>query len=207
LRGTQSHFAAWLAVVLLFAVFGLFVWVMMVASPRGTDYEQKRAKAREEKLKAAHEETTKALTTYAWVDKNKGVARIPITDAMKLTMADLAQKQPAPAGPIAPESQVGGTQTTAPVTAPQASPAPSGSPSATPVSKGGHEPEANNDKGAAAVNPAPVKPGSQPGASSSPGAPPPPPSGQPNPAGAPQSQATATPHGTPLPVRGQTPKP
>jgi len=33
--------------------------------------------------------------------KNKGVARIPIDRAMELTVAELAQKKPAPAGPIA----------------------------------------------------------------------------------------------------------
>src|SRR5262249_33426622 len=70
-------------------------------SPRSSDYEETRAKKRMEKLKALHEETQKDLTTYAWVDKNKGVARIPIDRAMELTVADLAQKKPAPAGAIA----------------------------------------------------------------------------------------------------------
>jgi len=54
-----------------------------------------------EKLKTLHEESQKELTTYAWVDKNKGVARIPIDRAMEVTVADLAEKKPAPAGPIA----------------------------------------------------------------------------------------------------------
>jgi hypothetical protein len=54
-----------------------------------------------EKLKTLHEESQKELTTYAWVDKNKGVARIPIDRAIEVTVADLAQKKPAPAGPIA----------------------------------------------------------------------------------------------------------
>ncbi len=59
-----------------------------------------------------------AQTTYGWVDKNKGVVRIPITEAMKLTVAELADKKPAAANPIAtPEPAA------APGTSPAASPA------------------------------------------------------------------------------------
>ena len=52
-------FRTWIGVVLLFVVFGLFVWVVLGAIPRGDTYEEKRAKARMEKLKALHEEATK----------------------------------------------------------------------------------------------------------------------------------------------------
>jgi Na+-transporting methylmalonyl-CoA/oxaloacetate decarboxylase gamma subunit len=97
----RSMFSTWIGVVLLFAFFALLALVVIGASPRGNTYEEKRAKARAEKLQAAREETTKALTTYAWVDKAKGVVRIPIDHAMKLTVAELAQKIPVPANPIA----------------------------------------------------------------------------------------------------------
>ena len=202
LRGPQSHFGAWFAVVLLFAVFGAFVWVAIGAAPRGTDFERKRASDRMDKLKATHEQADKNLNSYAWVDKDKGVARIPIEQAMKVTLAELSQKKPASAGPIAPDANAGGTQNTAPMTAPQASP-PAATPSATPVSKGGHEPEAPQN--AAQVNPAPVAPGSQPGANATPAASPPSQAAHPNPQGPPQSQPTATPHGSPIPVPGKTP--
>jgi hypothetical protein len=204
LSAQRPSFAAWIGVVLLFLVFGFFVLVAFGAAPRGSDYEKKRAAARIEKLKAARAETTKALTTYAWVDKSKGVARIPINDAIHITLMELAQKQPSSANPITPESQPGAAQNTAPVTAPPGAPSAAPGPSATPVSKGGHESETGN-KNAAAVNPAPVAPGTQPGPSSSPAAPPPPQSGQPNRAGSPPAQRTATPHGSPLPVPGKTP--
>ncbi len=97
---SPTPFSTWLGIVFLFAVFGLIVLAVIGPSPRGNDYEEARAKKRMEKLKALHEENQKALTTYAWVDKNKGVARIPIDRAMELTVVDLAQKKPAPAGPI-----------------------------------------------------------------------------------------------------------
>jgi hypothetical protein len=98
---SRAPFSTWLGIVCLFVLFGLIVLAVIGPSPRTSDYEETRAKKRMEKLKALHEESQKDLTTYAWVDKNKGVARIPIDRAMEVTVADLAQKKPAPAGPIA----------------------------------------------------------------------------------------------------------
>lgn len=98
---SHAPFSTWLGIVFLFILFGLIVLAVIGPSPRSSDYEETRAKKRMEKLNALQEENQKDLTTYAWVDKNKGVARIPIERAMEITVADLAQKKPAPAGPIA----------------------------------------------------------------------------------------------------------
>src|SRR6516162_5016794 len=97
---SRAPFSTWLGIVFLFILFGLIVLAVIGPSPRGSDYEEARAKKRIERLKALREENQKDLATYAWVDKNKGVARIPIDRAMELTVADLAQKKPAPTGPI-----------------------------------------------------------------------------------------------------------
>src|ERR1700686_5184885 len=122
----RTPFSTWLGVVLLFALFGVIVLAVIGPAPRSDDYEQKRAKAREEKLKAAREEDAKALTSYGWIDKNKGVARIPVARAMELTVVELAQKKPEPAGPIAPaEAKVSA--------APMGASAPSAAPSASPA--------------------------------------------------------------------------
>src|SRR5438034_5112263 len=98
---SRAPFSTWLGVVLLFALFGVIVLAIIGPMPRGSDYEETRAKKRMENLKTAQEDAEKALNTYAWVDKNKGVVRIPISRAMELTATDLAQKTPAAAGPIA----------------------------------------------------------------------------------------------------------
>jgi len=98
---SPAPFSTWLGIVCLFVVFGVIVLAVIGPSPRGSNYEQMRAQKRMERLKTLREESQKDLTTYAWVDKNKGVARIPIDRAMELTVAELAQKKPAPAGPIA----------------------------------------------------------------------------------------------------------
>jgi hypothetical protein len=117
---SRAPFSAWFGIVLLFALFGVIVLAVIGPAPRGNDYEETRTKKRMENLKTSREDAAKALTTYGWIDKNKGVARIPIERAMELTVAELAQQKPAPAGPIvAPEPQT--------PTAP-ASPAPAGSP-------------------------------------------------------------------------------
>src|SRR3954452_5474723 len=114
-------FGAWFGIVLLFLLFGLVVFVLVAATPHGDTYEQKRAKAREEKLKTTTDATAKDLNSYAWVDKGKGVARIPIDRAMQLTLRDFASKKPAPANAIEAASS----------SSPAASPAPAVSPAAT----------------------------------------------------------------------------
>ena len=98
---SRAPFSTWLGVVLLFALFGVIVLAIIGPMPRGSDYEETRAKKRMENLKTAQGDAEKALNTYAWVDKNKGVVRIPISRAMELTATDLAQKKPVAAGPIA----------------------------------------------------------------------------------------------------------
>src|SRR5213075_2914600 len=122
----RAPLSAWFGIVLLFALFGVIVLAIIGPSPRRSDYEEARAKKRVENLKTLREEADKALTSYAWVDKNKGVARIPIERAMELTVGDLAKQKPAPAGPIAtPETQATAGAGASPA---PAAPAPAGSP-------------------------------------------------------------------------------
>jgi hypothetical protein len=199
-------FSTWIGVVLLFAFFGLVALVVVGASARGTDYEKKRAKARNDKLQALHEQTTSALTTYGWVDKTKGVVRIPINDAMNLTVAELSQKKPAPANPIAPEASSPAPQSSTAPTTPSPAPSPSASATGTPKPTAitGPNSESHNQP-AAAANPPAVPPGTQPGPSATPAASP-----QTTPIKAPASpSAKPSPSapGTPLPVRGKSPTP
>ena len=120
----RALLSAWFGIVLLFALFGVIVLAIVGPSPRRSDYEETRAKKRAENLKTLRDEADKVLTSYAWVDKNKGVARIPIEHAMELTVTDLAKQKPAPAGPIAtPEAQATAGAGASPA---PASPAPAG---------------------------------------------------------------------------------
>ena len=142
---TRAPFSTWFGIVCLFGLFGLIVLAVIGPSPRTSDYEETRAKKRVEKLKTLHEESQKELTTYAWVDKNKGVARIPIDRAMEVTVADLAQKKPAPAGPIAtPAAQTAPAGTSPGPAASQqpstAQPAQSSAPAGSPAGQGAASP-------------------------------------------------------------------
>src|SRR4029453_10325291 len=119
----RASWSVWFGIVLLFALFGVIVLAIIGPSPRGSDYEETRAKKRVENLKTLREEADKALTTYGWIDKNKGVARIPIGRAMELTVADVAKQNGAAAAPPPPATPapVGSPQSGG--TSPAASPA------------------------------------------------------------------------------------
>ena len=222
----RSTFSTWIGVLLLFAFFGILALVLLAAAPRGDTYEKKRARARLDKLEAANKETFNSLTTYGWVDKTKGVARIPVTEAMKLTVAELAQKKPEPAGPIAtPAAQPAPASAASPAASPGAaaaspappasaspavsatvSPTPSASPSGTPKAKSVTGPDSENrGQPAATNNPPAAAPGTQPGASATPAASPGSAAAKGQTSPSPGSSPTATAPGTPLPVRGKKP--
>ncbi|MEY2564803.1 MAG: hypothetical protein QOH88_2996 [Verrucomicrobiota bacterium] len=196
-------FSTWVGVLLLFAFFGLLALVVMAASPRGTKYEKTRAKARSEKLQTLNEQNANTLNTYAWVDKTKGVVRIPINDAMKLTVAELSQKKPAPGNPIAAPAADSAAPPTAPATVPPA-PSPSAAATGTPKPTAVKGPNSENaNQPAATNNPPPAPPGTQPGPANSPAASPP--SAPAKAATSPSPKPSPSAPGTPLPVRGKTP--
>jgi hypothetical protein len=152
---SRAPFSTWLGVVLLFALLGVIVLAVVGPSPRRSDYEETRAKKRMENLKTLREDAAKALNTYAWIDKNKGVARIPISRAMELTIAQLTQQKPAAAGPIATPASAEATagKPAAQATAAPASPAPAGSPQ-----PGATQPAASASPAAQSAPPASASP-------------------------------------------------
>jgi hypothetical protein len=200
---SPAPFSTWLGVVLLLLVFGAIVIAVIGLAPRSDTYEQKRAQDRAKKLKDLRDDDAKALTSYAWIDKNKGTVRVPIERAMELTVAELANKKPTAAGPIAtpPTAAAPGGAAAA---SPAPSPSPQGSGAPKPTSVSGPNSEARGQP-AAAVNPAPVQPKTQPGAASSPAASPK--SSAAMPAAPPSPASSAAPPGSPSPVRGASPTP
>ena len=158
----RAPLSVWFGIVLLFALFGVIVLAIIGPAQRGSDYEEARAKKRVENLKTLREEADKALTTYGWIDKTKGLAHIPIERAMELTVAGLAKQKPAPAGPIAaPETQA---PAGAPATAAPASPAPAGSsqtggasPAASPAAQAPASPSSAAQSPPPPASPSPTK--------------------------------------------------
>ena len=193
-------FGAWLGVVLLFLFFGIFVFVLVAATPHGNNYEQKRAEARKKKLNDARTAAAQELNSYAWVDKGKGVARIPIDRAMQLTLRDLASKKPEPANPIATPAEAAAPAASPP--APAVSPA--ASLNATPKPKALVGPESENrNQPAAAGNPPGAIPGTQPGPGMTPAVSASPSSRQPPVSPSPMPEQN--PPGTPAPAPGKSP--
>jgi hypothetical protein len=130
---SRASLSTWVGIVLLFTLFGIIVLAVIGPAPRGSTYEETRAKKRMENLKTVRDEAAKALTTYGWIDKNKGIAHIPIDRAMELAVVDLARQKPVPAGPIAtPEPQAPAS----PASPAPASPAPAGSSQSSPAQPG-----------------------------------------------------------------------
>jgi hypothetical protein len=158
----RAPLSVWFGIVLLLALFGVIVLAIIGPSQRGSDYEEARAKKRVENLKTLREEADKALTSYGWIDKTKGLAHIPIERAMELTVAELAKQKPAPAGPIAaPETQA---PAGAPATAAPASPAPAGSsqtggasPAASPAAQAPASPSSAAQSPPPPASPSPTK--------------------------------------------------
>src|SRR5262249_59981712 len=168
---SRAPLSTWWGVVLLFVLFGAIAVAIIGPAARTDDYEKMRAENRMKKLRDARDEDAKALAGYAWIDKNKGTVRLPIERAMELTVADLANKQPAAAGPIAtPEAAAaaGGTAASSPAPSPSPSPAASGTPK--PTSVAGQHSNAGGQP-AAAVNPPSQKAVTQPGTAASPASP------------------------------------
>jgi len=214
---SRAPFSAWVGIVFLFMIFGLIVLAVVGPSVRTDHYEQTRAKKRVDNLKTLRDEDAKALTTYAWVDKAKGSAHIPISRAMELSIKELAQKKPAPAYAIAAPAPAAPAAASASPAAPAPAPSTAAGPSKTPASATSSHtgptpfPKAKENEGpdsenrsqpAAAGNPPNAKPGTQPGASTAPQASPGPAAAKP--AVSPTGTPIQSPAGSPLPTRGKT---
>jgi hypothetical protein len=95
-RRQPSGFSTFLWAIFFFFIFALVVVFWVRGSGRKETYEDhrgaERIKIRDENMKLTRDK----LTTAAWVDQAKGVVRIPIADAKKAILAELAAKKPGP---------------------------------------------------------------------------------------------------------------
>lgn len=187
---------------MLFLGFGAIVAITFGAMQRGSSYEDSRSQVRTEKLKTAREDWDKTANSYGWLDKEKGVAHVPIARAMELELTDLQARKPMPAGPIATPAPA-----VVPVTAtgaeqpanPAAQAPPATSPTPKPTSVEGQNSEIRGQP-AAAANPPNAPAGTQPGASATPAAAP---NSRTDVAPvSPTPMSLGKPPGTPHPIRG-----
>lgn len=66
------------------------------SKPKVETVDLKRGQLRIEAREKLDQANLEQLTTATWVDKEKGVVRLPVDRAMNLVAADLAGKKPAP---------------------------------------------------------------------------------------------------------------
>ena len=82
---SPAPLSTWLGVVLLMVVFWVIAVAIIGPAPRGDTYEQQRAQNREKKLKDLRDEDAKALTSYSWIDKNKGKTAFVVLEHSRLS--------------------------------------------------------------------------------------------------------------------------
>jgi len=105
----------------LFAALAVFALVGLYSSQmahHATDYDDDQAQERYAKLAKLQAADQKTLTTADWIDKDKGVVRIPIDEAMTQEV-DLLKAKPVQMGLAIPGAA-------APAPAPAPTPAASG---------------------------------------------------------------------------------
>jgi len=83
----RAKVAAWCIGLLgtLLIVGGLTWFIIQRTRPPGID--QARAELRRKNLIELRAENQAALTTYGWVDQNKGLVRLPVSRALELSIA------------------------------------------------------------------------------------------------------------------------
>lgn len=89
--------------IVLILTAGILAWLLIGYFGTGTfeDLDQKRVKERQEILKKRIDEDYKLLNDPpSYLDKEKGKIRVPLGDAMQMTMADLQKSRPRAAYPL-----------------------------------------------------------------------------------------------------------
>jgi hypothetical protein len=123
-RRTILVSATFLWSIAVFALFAILVGAWLCLSKPSESFDQKRAQTRIERLKKLQQENQQKLEQYAWVDKQKGIAQLPITRAMELAMVELkGRKVQASSVKVENPYPTGLQQAPAPAPAPAASPA------------------------------------------------------------------------------------
>ncbi len=97
----KSAWPMFIGALIMISVFLVIALLLRVAAPSGATDEIERAEIRRTNLADLNEADQVELTTFGWVDREKGTVRIPIEAAMRKEIAALNSKEPRPAYPIA----------------------------------------------------------------------------------------------------------
>lgn len=125
----KSIWPMFAAVLVFFLLFAAAVqWMLSAGNRAAFDEEAIRAGQRYEILKKVTADNAALTTGYAWVDRAKGVVRIPVDRAMELAVAKLSsQGEPKPAYAVDPSVPMGAANKPGGLAAPAPTPPPFGS--------------------------------------------------------------------------------
>lgn len=89
-----SGFLTFVWALFFLVVFALIVYIWIQKSGPTRDIEDKRATARYSKRAELQKSDEEKLGSVGWVDKPKGIVRLPIADARRLVVDDLRARKP-----------------------------------------------------------------------------------------------------------------
>src|SRR4051812_10024223 len=93
---TPSGLLTFFGGIVLLGIFSAIIVAWISWKGPKEDIEAKRAAGRISTRENLEKELQEKLSTSGWVDKNKGIARISITDAVRLSVEELKNKKVAP---------------------------------------------------------------------------------------------------------------
>lgn len=90
----SSHLRYMLATVLALVIIGVIAAAFLIPyfANRPAPLNVDLAAERKAKLADVNAKQNELISTYGWVDKSKGVVRIPVERAMMLTVEELSKK-------------------------------------------------------------------------------------------------------------------
>lgn len=92
---TSNAFFVFLGSILALVLVAVVLTWRIASGPRPHDLETKRAEARIAAREKLDQEAQAALHTEGWVDKAKGIVRVPVSSVYAATAAELKAKSPA----------------------------------------------------------------------------------------------------------------
>src|SRR3954447_12486957 len=90
---TPTGILTFLGGLVVLAIFALLVVAWVRREAPGNDIETRRAEARKAARVELQKNHEQQMQTTGWIDKSKGIAHVPIADAMKLALVELQAKK------------------------------------------------------------------------------------------------------------------
>jgi hypothetical protein len=124
---------------LLFTGITAYVYTKVAEKKHAAPYEAARAEVRVQTLKEVRDSDGAIRSSYGWLDKQKGVVRLPVQRSMEVVLPELQASKPRASGVKVPPPAVPAPAAPAPAEAdtgkidPSAPKAPAAAPSPTPT--------------------------------------------------------------------------